>query len=98
MKTKIKLLKALADESRIAILQHLIEGERCACSIVPGVGKAQSTVSGHLRILEEAGILESKKVGTNIWYGVKSNEAKEILKILKIKKISAIKNVKVQNK
>lgn len=87
MKDKIKLLKALADETRLKILRHLIEGERCACSIVPTVGKAQSTVSGHLRILEEAGILESKRVGTNIWYGIKSKEAKEILKILKIKSI-----------
>jgi len=87
MKDKIKLLKALADETRIKIIQHLLDGEKCACTIVPSVGKAQSTVSGHLKILEEAGILESRRVGTNIWYGVKSKDTKDILKILKIKEI-----------
>jgi len=87
MKDKIKLLKALSDETRMKIVQHLLDGEKCACTIVPSLGKAQSTVSGHLRILEEAGILESKRVGTNIWYGVKSQEAKKILKILDIKEI-----------
>ena len=87
MKHKIKMLRALADETRIRILQQLLGGDQCACSIVPYAAKAQSTVSGHLRILEEAGILESKKAGTNIWYGIKSKEAKEILKMLNIKKI-----------
>ena len=87
MKDKVKLLKALADKTRIKIIQHLLDGEKCACTIVPGVGKAQSTVSGHLRILEEAGILESRRVGTNIWYKVKSREAREILRVLNIRRI-----------
>ena len=86
MKEKIKLLKALADETRMRIIQHLLDGEKCACTIVPKVGKAQSTVSGHLKILEEAGILKSRRVGTNIWYGVRSAQTKKILKILEIKK------------
>ena len=49
MKEKVKLLKALADETRIKILQCLLNGEHCACSVVPFVGKAQPTVSQHLR-------------------------------------------------
>ena len=80
MKNKIKFLKALADETRIKIIQHFIDEEKCACTI--DVGKAQSTVSEHLTILEDVGILESRRVGTNIWYRVKSKETKKILKVL----------------
>ena len=83
MQSKIKLLKALADETRLKIIQHLINKEKCACTI--DVGKAQSTVSGHLKVLEEAGVLSSRRVGINIWYKVNSNKTKEIFKVLNIK-------------
>jgi ArsR family transcriptional regulator len=83
----IKLLKALADETRIKIVQCLLDGERCACAIVPAVGKAQPTVSQHLKILEEAGILESRRKGVNIWYKIRSDQAIQIMKILHIQKI-----------
>ncbi|MBN2368034.1 winged helix-turn-helix transcriptional regulator [Candidatus Woesearchaeota archaeon] len=86
MEEKIKLLKALADETRLKIVLHLLKGEKCACTIVPSIGKAQSTVSGHLKILEDAGILSSRRVGTNIWYRVKSEDTKEILRIIGIQK------------
>jgi len=84
MKEKVKLLKALADETRIRILQCLLTGEHCACSVVPFVGKAQPTVSQHLRILVEAGILASRRDGVNIWYTITSKETMRILAILKI--------------
>ncbi|MDD3136443.1 MAG: metalloregulator ArsR/SmtB family transcription factor [Methanoregula sp.] len=87
MDAQIKLLKALADETRIKIIQCLMEGERCACAIVPAVGKAQPTVSQHLKILEEAGVLESRRKGVNIWYKIKSEKVSPIMKILDIRKI-----------
>ncbi len=87
MKEKIKLLKALGDETRIRIMQCLLDGEVCACTLVPAVGKAQPTVSQHLKILEEAGILESRREGVNIWYKVTSRDAKKIMTILDIPKI-----------
>ena len=87
MDAQIKLLKALADETRIKIVQCLMDGERCACAIVPAVGKAQPTVSQHLKILEEAGVLESRRKGVNIWYKIKSEQVSQIMKILDIRKI-----------
>jgi len=83
----IKLLKALADETRIKIVQCLLEGERCACAIVPAIGKAQPTVSQHLKILEEAGVLASRRNGVNIWYKIRSDQAIQIMNILDIQKI-----------
>ena len=87
MEAHIKLLKALADETRIKIVQCLLDGERCACTVVPAIGKAQPTVSQHLKILEEAGVLESRRNGVNIWYKIKSDQALRIMKILNIQKI-----------
>lgn len=86
MNQRIKLLNALSDETRIKIIQVLMNGELCACSIFPIVDKAQSTVSQHLRILEEAGILESRREGINILYKIKSKEAIKMLSILGLEK------------
>jgi len=87
VRERIKLLKALADETRMKIVQCLLGGERCACKLVPAVGRAQPTVSQHLRILEEAGVLESRRVGVNIWYRIRSDQAVRILEILDIPRI-----------
>jgi DNA-binding transcriptional ArsR family regulator len=87
MKEKIKLLKALGDDTRLKIVQYLLNGEQCACTIVPYIGKAQPTVSQHLKILEEAGVLEVRRQGVNLLYKIKSKETVKILKILDIKKM-----------
>lgn len=81
-KSKAKILKALADETRISIIEFLKEEEKCVCKIIPMTGKSQPSVSQHLKILSEAGILESRKEGTNIYYKIKDKRASEILKNL----------------
>jgi len=87
MEKAANLLKALGDETRMKIVQCLLNGEMCACAIVPSIGKAQPTVSQHLRILVQAGVLESRRAGTNILYKIKSSETRRIFQILGIKKI-----------
>jgi ArsR family transcriptional regulator len=84
MDEKIKLLKAMGDDTRIKILQYLLNGEKCACTIVPFIGKAQPTVSQHLKILVEAGILDVRRDGTNMLYKIKSDQAVRIMGILNI--------------
>lgn len=84
MNDKIKLLKAMGDETRIKILQYLLNGEKCACTIVPFIGKAQPTVSQHLKVLVEAGILDVRRDGTNMLYRIKNDRAVQIMEILDI--------------
>ncbi len=68
MKGLVNLLKATADESRLRILFLLEEGERCVCEIQEALGLAQSTVSRHLQVLEEVGIIQSRRQGLWKYY------------------------------
>ncbi len=90
MNEKIKLLKAMGDETRIKILQYLLNGEKCACTIVPFIGKAQPTVSQHLKVLVEAGILDVRRDGTNMLYKIKSDKAVRIMEILDIPRMEVV--------
>jgi len=64
--------KALADPARlrlVSIIAGTPEG-RCACDLVAPLGRSQPTVSHHLRVLREAGLVESERRGPWIWYRV----------------------------
>ncbi len=67
---KAKVLKALADETRLQILEFLKDGEKCVCEIVPHIGTSQSNVSQHLRILKDAHIVTDRREGRSIYYSV----------------------------
>ncbi len=81
-KKPIIILKALADETRLKILELLLDGERCVCEIFPKVNRTQSTVSIQLATLEKAGLIKSRKEGKSIYYGVINKKVRKILKIV----------------
>ena len=67
--------KALADPVRLQLLSLLLtadDREVCACDLVVPVERSQPTVSHHLRVLREAGLVHSERRGTNIWYSVRT--------------------------
>jgi len=82
MKSKVKVLKALADETRLRIVLFLADGEKCACRVVPFTKKAQPTVSQHLRILLEAGVLTQRREGKNVLYRIKDRRVLKLLELL----------------
>ncbi len=64
-------LHAVADATRLQILSIIGRseaGEVCACDFVDPIGKSQPTISHHLKILAEAGLIEGDKRGRWIWY------------------------------
>lgn len=79
MKTKSKrhyeararIAKALGHPSRLLMLDALAEGEMCVCDLTKLVGADQSTVSKHLAVLKQAGIVEDRRDGTMIFYRVR---------------------------
>ncbi len=67
--TLARRFKALADPARIAIVNRLAGvGEVCVCAFVDELGLAQPTVSHHLRILREAGLVDVERRGTWAYY------------------------------
>lgn len=83
MKRNVELLKALADETRLRILQFLGEKEKCQCDIVPAMGKSQSTISQHLQILINSGVLDYRKVGQRSLYKLKDERIIKIIELIK---------------
>jgi len=78
----LNILKALADPSRLALMDILDKGELCVC-VLPGiVKKTQSTVSIHLKVLHEAGLLSMRKDGSKRLYSL-STLGKRIVKQVK---------------
>ena|SRR5436190_15066181 len=67
----VQLLQALAHPTRLSILRELTgTSEVCACDFTSCCDVGQPTVSHHLKILKEAGVIEAERRGTSIWYRI----------------------------
>lgn len=71
LELRAKIFKALGHPSRLKMVESLFEGERCVCELQAMVGSDISTVSKHLNVLKEAGILQDERRGTNIYYSLR---------------------------
>ena len=72
MKPFIKVMKALSDPSRVKIVKALQYRSLCVCELREALGLAQSTVSKHLKVLEEAGLVSFEKEG--LWVNFQLND------------------------
>lgn len=71
---RAKVIKALAHPTRLFIIDRLAqEGEKCVCDLTGLVGADMSTVSKHLALLKEAGILQDEKRGSMVFYRIRVN-------------------------
>ncbi len=68
---RAKIIKALAHPSRLMIVDALKDGEKCVCELRELVGADISTVSKHLALMREAGILADRKVGLQVFYSLR---------------------------
>lgn len=71
---EVDIFKALADPTRLKILECIRKGEKCICEIIPYTGKSQPNVSQHLKVLKNAGIIDERKDGTRIIIKVSKND------------------------
>ena len=65
---RARIMKAMAHPTRLFILDELSRGERCVCELTDMIGADTSTVSKHLSLLKNAGIVETEKRGVQVWY------------------------------
>ena len=80
-----RLLKAVADPARLQVLALLrsMDGcEACVCDLTEPLGLSQPTVSHHLKVLTEAGIVAREKRGYWTWYSIVPNRLTELAAVL----------------
>ena len=87
MKNLIKTTKAISDETRIRILKVLLERECCVCEVMQALDISQSRASRNLGILENAGLVKSRRDGAWILYSIdeqtKNSCAASLIKMLR---------------
>lgn len=84
MNKEIALLcKALSDENRLTILELLIRGETCGCTLIDKLPITQPTMSYHLRTLSDSGLVTSYKEGVWKKHHVDLNKIDAIIDYLK---------------
>lgn len=76
------IIKALGDPTRLKIVYLLEHDELCACEIIAALGKPQPTVSHHLNLLKNVGLLKWRKEGVWIRYKLSNPKLFENLKVL----------------
>lgn len=64
MKKYLRVMKAVSDPNRVRVLKILEGGPLCVCEIQEVLGLAQPTVSSHMKILEDAGLVQKERQGT----------------------------------
>ena len=77
-----KLFKALSDPNRLIILEMLKSGENCSCKILEELHIGQSTLSHHMKILYDSGIIKCRKDGKWSYYSFDEEGCKNLKTIL----------------
>lgn len=81
------LLKAIADPTRIQLISHINSSnnaEACVCNLTEPLALTQPTVSHHLKVLSEAGLIDREKRGTWVWYSVNQERWQQLSKLMEI--------------
>ncbi len=78
-----KVFKAFCDEKRLRILEMLQSGEKCACHLLDKMDIGQSTLSHHMKILCESGVVQGRKEGKWTYYSISCEGSESAQKLLK---------------
>ena len=78
----LRVFRAFSDEKRIRVLELLSEGEQCACVLLEKLDISQPTLSYHMKILRESGIVKERPVGPWKYYSIDSEGCAYAQKLL----------------
>ncbi len=79
----VVIFKALSDENRIRILNMLRSGEKCACKLLEELNISQPTLSHHMKILCDAGLVTGRKDGKWMHYSVCCDGVRRVRVLMK---------------
>ena len=78
-----KVFKAFGDENRLRILELLRSGEKCACKLLDDLNISQSTLSHHMKLLCDAGVVRGRKEGKWVHYSIDPEGALQVIELMK---------------
>ena len=78
-----RVFKAFCDENRLRILELLRSGEKCACVLLDDLHITQSTLSHHMKILCDSGVVQGRKEGKWVHYSIDPDGAERAMQLLK---------------
>lgn len=78
-----RIFKALSDVNRLKIIDLLSYEEKCGCKILEHFNFTQPTLSHHMKVLIECGLVEARKCGIWNYYKISNESAKELIKFIK---------------
>ena len=81
------LLKAIADPTRLQLISYINasnNAEACVCNLTEPLALTQPTVSHHLKVLTDAGLIEREKRGIWVWYKVNQDRWQQLSKLFEI--------------
>jgi ArsR family transcriptional regulator len=78
----IRVFKAFSDTNRVRVLELLCDGEQCACVLLSDLDISQPTLSHHMKILCESGIVKSRRVGKWNYYTIDTDGCEYAGKLL----------------
>jgi len=79
LELKAEILKALAQPTRLKILELLRNGEKCICEIVPAINGEQSNISRHISLMQKSNLVTTRKDGVKVMVKVSDARVFEIL-------------------
>ncbi len=79
LELKAEILKALAQPTRLKILELLRNGEKCICEIIPAINGEQSNISRHISLMQKSHLITTRKDGVKVMVKVKDPKIFEIL-------------------
>ena len=77
------IFKALCDENRVQIFRLLQNGEKCACKLLEAMQCTQPTLSHHMKILCDSGLVNGRKEGKWMYYSISEQGAENAKKLLR---------------
>ncbi|MHC1752475.1 ArsR/SmtB family transcription factor [Humidesulfovibrio sp.] len=78
----VRVMKALSDPGRVTIMKLLGSRELCACEIISALKLAQPTISRHMKVLADAGLVTGRKVGPWVHYKVAERPASPYARVM----------------
>ena len=91
-KDYLRVFRAFTDENRVQVLELLCSGEQCACTLLENLKISQPTLSHHMKILCQSGIVKSRRVGSWNYYSINADGceyASRLLTIVAMRKLNS---------